>query len=194
MSSGSWMSSYKQSTRRRKKWMSETGIRPGISVVVPVYRGMPTLEELHRRLDAVLCAGGSACEIVFVDDASPDASWQLICELATAHANVRGVQLLRNFGQHAALLAGLRSARYAVTVTLDDDLQNPPEEIPSLLTALTEEVDVVYGVPTAVQQSISRRVGGKLARWSVRVAIGNGVHDFTSFRAFRTELREAFGG
>ncbi|MDP9333526.1 MAG: glycosyltransferase family 2 protein [Actinomycetota bacterium] len=175
--------------------MSEGDIAPGLSIVVPVYRGMPTLEELHRRLDAVARAGGSPFEIIFVDDASPDDSWRVICALAATHANVHGIKLLRNFGQHAALLAGLRSAHYSVVVTLDDDLQNPPEEIPRLLGALTDEVDVVYGVPTSVQQNLSRRLAGRLARWSVRMAVGdNSVHTFTSFRAFRTELRGAFDG
>jgi glycosyltransferase involved in cell wall biosynthesis len=168
---------------------------PGISVVVPVYRGMRTLEELHRRIDAVVCGTGTPFEIVLVDDASPDDSWQVICALASRHGNVRGIQLLRNFGQHAALLAGVRSARYSVMVTLDDDLQNPPEELPRLLGALTDEIDVVYGVPTAVQQNLSRRVAGRLARWSIRMAVGdNSVHAFTSFRVFRTELRGAFDG
>jgi glycosyltransferase involved in cell wall biosynthesis len=175
--------------------MPDPDVVSGVSVVVPVYRGMLTLEELHHRLDEVLCARGAPFEIVFVDDASPDGSWKTICALASAHANVRGLQLLRNFGQHAALLAGLRSAHFSVTVTLDDDLQNPPEEIPRLLTALTDGVDVVYGIPRAVQQELARRMAGRLARWSLRVAVGtDSVHDFSSFRAFRTELRAAFDG
>jgi glycosyltransferase involved in cell wall biosynthesis len=175
--------------------MPDAAVLPGVSVIVPVYRGFATLEELHARISHVLDHEDTAFEVVFVDDASPDDSWQLICKLSSAFCNVRGIRLFRNSGQHAALLAGLRSARHSIAVTLDDDLQNPPEEIPRLLAALTDHVDVVYGVPVDAQQNAMRRIAGRLARSSVRVVTGgSGVREFTSFRAFKTDLRDAFDG
>ena len=109
---------------------------------------------------------------------------------------VVGVRLSRNFGQHNALIAGLRHARYDVSVTIDDDLQNPPEEIPRLLACLEEEhLDVVYGVPTNVEQSLWRRMSGRMTRRAMRTVLGmKNAPDVSSFRAFRTRLRDAFSG
>ncbi len=121
-------------------------MRRSISVVVPVYNSEGTLEELHatapRRSSTALDA---EYELVLVNDGSADASWQRIAELAAGDDRVRGLDLMRNYGQHNALLAGIRAARHAIVVTLDDDLQNPPEEIPKLLAELDEGFDVVYG-------------------------------------------------
>src|SRR5690606_31988365 len=118
----------------------------GVSVVVPVFHGEATLRPLCERLAAALRPRGEPYELVLVDDGSRDGSWAEIERLAGRHdLRVRGARLSRNYGQHNALLCGIRRARYAVTVTLDDDLQNPPEEVPKLLDALEAELDVVYG-------------------------------------------------
>ena len=106
-------------------------MQTAVSVVVPVYNSAGTLEELVARIGGALGAGEH--EIVLVNDGSADGSAEVIRRLARENPRVRGVFLMRNFGQHNALLAGIREARYPVTVTLDDDLQNPPEEIPLLL-------------------------------------------------------------
>ncbi len=86
----------------------------------------------------------------------------------------------------------MRAARYSVTVTLDDDLQNPPEEIPRLLAALAEGADVVYGVPEVVSQELSRRLAGRVARWSIRTSGVEHAPSVSSFRVFRTDLRRSF--
>jgi undecaprenyl-phosphate 4-deoxy-4-formamido-L-arabinose transferase len=164
-----------------------------ISVVVPVYRGAQTLEELVIRTTDVLTPLVSAFEIILVNDGSSDDSWARIEKLASEHVEVRGIDLMRNFGQHNALLAGVRAARYEVVVTLDDDLQQPPEEIPKLLAALTEDVDVVYGSPARNHQTFLRRVASSLMRRTLtRVMGATTARHVSAFRAFRTELRSAF--
>jgi glycosyltransferase involved in cell wall biosynthesis len=110
---------------------TEPELATGISVVVPVYRSAETLRELVRRLTETVGGLGEPYEIILVEDASPDGSWSVISDLARDDQRVRGVQLSRNYGQHNAILCGIRAARFDRTVTLDDDLQNPPEEIPT---------------------------------------------------------------
>lgn len=163
-----------------------------VSVVVPAFRSSGTLNELTDRIDATL--HDIEHEIIFVEDGSGDSTWSEIVLLARANPRVVGLRLGRNAGQHSALLAGVRNARYDVTVTIDDDLQNPPEEIPSLLAKLRDSgADVVYGVPTSPAQAGWRRNSGWLVRRSMRTALGvEEVVNMSSFRAFRTGLRDAF--
>src|ERR1700688_256617 len=120
---------------------SPSARRLAVSVVVPVYNGAAALPELVARLRVVLAGRAPDAEILLVNDGSRDASWQAIAELAAAKGGplVRGIDLRRNYGQHNALLCGIRAAAGAVVVTLDDDLQHPPEEIPKLLDALAPE-------------------------------------------------------
>ncbi|MHC4258687.1 MAG: glycosyltransferase family 2 protein, partial [Planctomycetota bacterium] len=107
-----------------------------ISIIIPVYNSEGSLEPLIKRLSRVLDEHSENYEIVMVNDGSRDASWQVICELADVHSCVKGINLMRNYGQHNALLAGIRAAQYELIVTIDDDLQHPPEEIPKLLGKL----------------------------------------------------------
>jgi undecaprenyl-phosphate 4-deoxy-4-formamido-L-arabinose transferase len=101
----------------------------------------------------------------------------------------------RNFGQHSALLAGVRKAKYSQIVTIDDDLQNPPEEIPNLLAKLVNGVDVVYGVSTQVRQNVWRRFTSRTAKAIFAKVLGfESAISISSFRAFRTQLREGFAG
>lgn len=129
--------------------MDSSTTRPGpdYSVIVPVYNAAASLEELVRRVGAVFRELGRSHEIVLVDDASHDGSWSLIQRLRAEGAPVRAFQFARNHGQHYALKCGLDhcSGRYAIT--MDDDLQHPPEEIPKLVQAIEEDaaVDVVIG-------------------------------------------------
>ena len=97
------------------------------------------------------CCRGSRLEheIILVNDGSRDRSWEIISELSSRFPAVRGLNLMRNYGQHNALLCGIRAAKYDVIVTMDDDLQHPPEEIPRLLEQLEQGFDVVYGAPKA---------------------------------------------
>jgi len=166
-----------------------------VSVVVPVYNGAAALPELVARLRAVLAARAPDAEILLVNDGSRDASWQAIAELAAGPRapRVRGIDLRRNYGQHNALLCGIRAAAGAVVVTLDDDLQHPPEEIPRLLDALGGEVDVVYGTPLAEQHGLLRNLASRATKLVLQGAMGAEIAGRVSpFRAFRAELRDAF--
>jgi undecaprenyl-phosphate 4-deoxy-4-formamido-L-arabinose transferase len=162
-------------------------------VVVPVFDSEQTLAELVDRLERVLEASTSAYEVVLVNDGSRDHSWQLIRSLATGHPAVRGIDLMRNYGQHNALLCGIRAAQYELVVTLDDDLQNPPEEIPKLLTEIAKGYDVVYGDPERRHGGPLRNVASELIRLILRSAMSVDVaRHVSAFRALRTELREGF--
>ena len=167
------------------------GFSHGLSVVVPVYRSERTLRTLVDRISTSLL--NQDFEIILVDDASGDGTWREIALLSKADSRVKGLRLGRNSGQHSALLAGVRAAKFATIVTLDDDLQNPPEEISKLLAALTAEIDVVYGVSTTIKQNFFRRLGSKVARKFFASALGfSSAVSMTSFRVFRTELRNGF--
>lgn len=164
-----------------------------ISVVVPVYRGAPSIPELAERLGAVLPTVAQNYELVLVNDGSPDNSWQVIEQLTARYPWVRGIDLMRNYGQHNALLAGVHSARHEVIVTMDDDLQHPPEEMPKLLAALTDTVDLVYGREKKIRRSFIRRAGSRAIKWALAWLTGGGSHqDVGSYRAFRALLRNAF--
>lgn len=164
-----------------------------ISVVVPVFNAENSLEELVRRILGSCDRSRRGVETVLVDDGSRDGSWAVICSLARRDERVRGLRLTRNYGQHNALLAGLRAARHPVVVTLDDDLQNPPEEIPVLLAALDDDHDVVYGVPEREGHGIFRRIASAATKIVLREAMGaDTARSVGPFRAFRTSLREAF--
>jgi glycosyltransferase involved in cell wall biosynthesis len=162
-----------------------------LSVVVPVFNSDSSLDELHRRIDATLSPmneiGG--WELILVNDGSADASWERIVGLSRDHPEVRGVDLTRNWGQHNALLAGVHVATGDLIVTLDDDLQNPPEEIPRLIEALHGRVELVYGRPIAKRQVLPRRIATTIVRRVVHVMTGGGVPaDIGGFRAFRASV------
>ena len=108
------------------------------SVVIPVYNSEGSLRPLIERLAAVLPAISSACEVILVNDASRDASWDVICQLKAEYEWVGGINLMRNYGQHNALLCGIRAARYELVITMDDDLQHPPEELHRMIARLDE--------------------------------------------------------
>jgi glycosyltransferase involved in cell wall biosynthesis len=167
---------------------------PSVSVVVPVYNSAGSLAALLERLTPVLTEqSGDDYEVLFVNDGSIDASWSRITELCALNPRTRGINLMRNYGQHNATLAGVRAARNAVIVTLDDDLQNPPEEIPKLLAKLAEGYDVVYGTPIEGNRGLLRDAVTWLTKLALRVAIGSDIAvKVSGFRAFRSELRGAF--
>ena len=165
------------------------------SIVVPVYKGEATLQELVERLHKVLDTLGGKYELILVNDGSPDRSWESIVSLSKLYPWVVGINLMRNYGQHNATLCGIRAARYEVVITMDDDLQHPPEEMHLLLEKLGEGYDVVYGVPNKLPHSWWRNFGSVLTKLLVASAIGvKTVRDVSPFRAFRTDLRQAFDG
>jgi glycosyltransferase involved in cell wall biosynthesis len=169
--------------------------RPSISVVIPAYNSELSLPELVRRLEPVLDEAASDYELILVDDGSRDGTWRVIEDLARDHGWVRGVPLMRNYGQHNALLCGIRLARYEWTVTMDDDLQHPPEEIPKLLEKLNDDKDVVYGTPSQEQHGLWRDVATQVTKIALQSAMGAPIaRKAGAFRLFRTQLRDAFAG
>jgi undecaprenyl-phosphate 4-deoxy-4-formamido-L-arabinose transferase len=164
-----------------------------ISVVVPVYRAERSLEELVTRLTSVMAALDVRYEILLVDDGSPDDSWTVITKLTDGDAQVHGIALGRNYGQHNALLAGIRAAQYEIIVTLDDDLQHRPEEIPTLLDALRPDVDLVYGYPDVENHGVARNLLSRATKVALGASVDSNVaKHVSSFRAFRTSLRDGF--
>jgi len=162
------------------------------SVVIPVYRGAGSLPELTKRLIAVFEKHSLTYEIIFVNDASPDDGWLVIEKLVDQFPGVRGIDLMKNSGQHNALLCGVRAARYDVIITMDDDLQHPPEYIPALLDKLAEGYDLVYGNPLKEPRSFIRNFLSRIVkRVILRYGSGRDI-DICSFRAFRSSLRKAF--
>src|SRR5437879_2686305 len=164
-----------------------------LSVVVPVYNSELSLPTLIERLEAVLAAISAEHEVIFVNDASRDGSWRVIQTLCAARRWVRGIDLMRNYGQHNALLCGIRAARFDTVVTMDDDLQHPPEEIPKLLAKLAEGFDVVYGFPGQEQHGLLRDLASVMTKLALRKSMGaETAQHLSAFRAFRTRAREAF--
>lgn len=164
-----------------------------LSVVIPVYRSQATLTDLVCRLMLVLDEIAARYEIILVSDGSPDNSWEVICNLAHEHDCVRGINLMRNYGQHNALLCGIRAAEYETTITMDDDLQHPPEEIPLLLDKLAEGYDVVYGTPNQENHGLWRDLASQVTKLALQSIMGSETaRSVSAFRAFRTQVRDAF--
>jgi glycosyltransferase involved in cell wall biosynthesis len=173
--------------------MVQSHERRSISVVTPVYNGEASVGELCRRLAEVLPRISAEHEVILVNDGSRDRSWEMISDLCSRSPVVRGLNLMRNYGQHNALLCGIRAAKYDLVVTMDDDLQHPPEEIPRLLARLDEGFDVVYGTPKAEQHGLLRALASRITRLALGAAVGRDVaKNVSAFRVFPTQLREAF--
>jgi glycosyltransferase involved in cell wall biosynthesis len=170
-----------------------TSLSPGVSVVVPVFNSAQSLPSLVDRLGGVLRSTGGPFELVLVNDGSRDASWEVIESLVERHPWIRGLDLMRNYGQHNALLCGIREARLATLVTIDDDLQNPPEEIPRLLEALGRGNDVVYGVPERGRHGLLRNAASRVTKLALSSMLGaQTAPSVSAFRAFDTTLRAPF--
>ena len=166
----------------------------GISLVCPVYCSAQTLRILVDQICACL-NGVYKFEILLIDDRSPDSSWLEIVQISRENSAVRGIRLGRNVGQHGALLAGIRSARFDKIVTIDDDLQNPPSEVIKLVQTLDSNGGVVYGVSADVKQKMWRRASSIGAKQLFKKFLGfDSAVNISSFRAFETNLRDAFSG
>lgn len=148
-----------------------------LSIVIPVYNSRPTLESLVARLLPVLREVAGTYEILLVDDGSRDDSWSEIVRLGREHPGVvTGIRLMRNFGQHNALMCGLRHAQGEYVATMDDDLQNPPEELPKLLAAARERnLDVVYGLPARREHAGYRNLGSTLVNAFFRLVFRTSI-------------------
>ena len=166
---------------------------PDVSIVIPCYRSEPSLPLLVQRIHQTMSAAELSFELVFVEDGSPDGTWKVIQGLARQYPFIRGFRLMRNYGQHNALLCGIRAAFGGIIVTLDDDLQNPPEEIPRLLAKLNEGYDVVYGTPQKEAHGLLRDVASQLTKLVLQKSMGAATaRNISAYRVFRTRLRDAF--
>jgi glycosyltransferase involved in cell wall biosynthesis len=164
-----------------------------VSVVIPVYRAEQTLLDLYRQVSAAMSEITSVFEIIFVEDGGGDGSWPIIVRLARTDHRVRGIRMSRNYGQHSALLCGIRAAKYGIILTMDDDLQHPVSEIAPMLAALTPEVDVVYGAPQEEQHGFLRDLASRLTKIALASSMGaETARNVSAFRVFRTRLREGF--
>ena len=164
-----------------------------LSVIIPVYNSAPSLPDLLARLEPVLRGVTDQYEAILVNDDSRDNSWDVISQLAREYSWARGLNLMRNYGQHNALLCGIREAQHEVIITLDDDLQHPPEEIPALLDKLAEGHDVVYGTPRREHHGLWRVLASQITKLALQAAMGVDVaRNVSAFRVFRTQLRDAF--
>jgi len=167
--------------------------RRSLSVVVPVFNSAVILPNLVERLEPVLRDHCSEFEVLLVEDGSRDNSWSVIQELARSRAWLRGMYLMRNYGQHNALLCGIREARHDLIVTIDDDLQHPPEELPKLLAELERGYDVVYGTPAKERHGFLRDLASVITKLSLQKAMGAEIaRKVSAFRVFHRKLRSAF--
>lgn len=170
-----------------------SGLANGVSVVIPVYNSELSLQPLIESLIPALKALGLLYEIILVDDGSSDQSWQIVDMLSAEHDSVYGIQLMRNFGQHNALLCGIRQAKYDKTITMDDDMQHPPEKIASLLATLAEGYNVVYGSPEQEKHGLMRDMASRITKLVLQRAMGaDTARQISAFRAFETNIRDSF--
>jgi undecaprenyl-phosphate 4-deoxy-4-formamido-L-arabinose transferase len=166
--------------------------RPDVSVVVPVLNEADTVVELVERVAAVLGARQKTFEIVCIDDGSTDATVSLLRGIERDDPSVRVFEFTRNFGQAAALACGLREARGDVVVTMDGDLQNPPEEIPKLLAVIAEGAAIATARRSVRYEHTWRWLGSRFVHWLARVLLQTRIEDFGGqFKAYRRDVIDA---
>ncbi|WP_198682996.1 glycosyltransferase family 2 protein [Peristeroidobacter agariperforans] len=167
--------------------------RMQVSIVIPVFNAETNLPELYRQLMPAMESLVERFEVIMVEDGSRDRSWDVISALSARDPRVRGFRMSRNYGQHNALLCGIRAAKYGVILTMDDDLQHPVSEISLLLQALLQGHDVVYGSSNDNQHDLWRNVASRMTKLALQRAMGaSSASQVSAFRAFPTRLRDAF--
>ncbi len=161
-----------------------------LSIVIPIHNEEPAILPLYDRLTSVMLTVATRYEIIFVDDASTDRSFDLLANLVETDSRLKVIRLRRNFGQTAALSAGFDEAEGEVIVSLDGDLQHDPEDIPDLLAKIEEGYDIASGWrKQRVDNAFTRRFPSKIANWMMSKASGVRLHDFgTTFKAYRAEV------
>ncbi len=166
---------------------------PVVSLVIPVFNEERNLPELVRRCLQACTSVGRSFEIVLVDDGSSDASARMIAQEARQNGGkIVGVLLNRNYGQHAAVMAGFAESRGQIVVTLDADLQNPPEEVPSLVRKMEEGFDVVGTVRLNRRDTLFRKIASRIVNKAARRATGVLMHDYgCMLRAYNRDVVEA---
>lgn len=166
----------------------ETAFALDVSIVVPVYGGSTALPELCSRLDVAMRTAGLDYEVILVDDRGQAEAWSVISTVAARHPQVRGLRLGRNFGQHAATICGISYARGKWIVTMDDDLEHPPESVPALLAAGDDDHPLIYGVFEKRTHAAYRNLSSELMRHMLKRAFPDLNEDYCSFRAIHAPL------
>lgn len=162
-----------------------------ISIVIPLLNEEESLAELYQWLTKVLTISRFSYEIIFVDDGSTDGSWRMIMQLAEKDAQVRGIRFLRNYGKSQALHAGFKAAEGEVVITMDADLQDSPDEIPTLYEMITKDnYDLVSGWKKKRYDSVlAKNLPSKLFNWAARKTSGLTLHDFNcGLKAYKKEV------
>lgn len=161
-----------------------------ISIVIPIHNEEPAILPLYDRLTTVLEGLQKPYEIIFVDDASTDRSFDLLANLVETDLRLKVIRLRRNFGQTAALSAGFDEAQGSVIVSLDGDLQHEPEDIPALLAKIDEGFDIASGWrKNRLDNAVTRKIPSRIANWLMAKASGVELRDFgTTFKAYRAEI------
>ena len=161
-----------------------------LSIVIPVHNEEHSILPLYDRLTRVLVEMRRPYEILFIDDASSDRSFELLANLVQTDPHLKVLRLRRNFGQTAALAAGFHEARGKVVIAMDGDLQHAPEDIPALMAKIDEGYDIASGWrKDRVDNAIMRKLPSRVANWLMARASGVDLHDFgTTFKAYRTEV------
>ena len=161
-----------------------------LSIVIPIHNEEPSILPLYDRLTAVLESLQKPYEIIFIDDASTDRSFDLLANLVETDMRLKVIRLRRNFGQTAALSAGFDEAQGSVIVSLDGDLQHAPEDIPALLAKIEEGYDIASGWrKDRVDNPLTRKIPSRMANWLMAKASGVNLRDFgTTFKAYRAEV------
>lgn len=154
------------------------------SVVIPVYNSQESLEELYRRVIKTFKSITPNYEIIMVDDCSQDQSWKFLLKLHAHDKKVKVIELLKNFGQQNAIMCGLGFARGNYIITMDDDLQHPPEEIPKLINKIQEGYDVVYGQYYKKEHNVARNFGTYLINFILK-KVTRRQFNLTSFRIIK---------
>jgi glycosyltransferase involved in cell wall biosynthesis len=161
-----------------------------ISVVIPIHNEEPAILPLYDRLTSVMQGLRSGYEIIFVDDASTDRSFDLLSNLVETDGRLKVIRLRRNFGQTAALSAGFDEAQGDIIISLDGDLQHDPGDIPALLEKIREGYDIASGWrKQRSDNAVTRKVPSRIANWVMAKVSGVRLHDFgTTFKAYRAEV------
>jgi glycosyltransferase involved in cell wall biosynthesis len=159
-----------------------------ISVVVPIYNSEENIFNLYSRLSNTLKKCQYDYEIIMVDDCGPDGSWQKIEQLCSQSNHVKGIKLTKNFGQHAATLCGISNALGDWIVTIDDDLEQHPEDIPNLIDNAQSGYDLVYGCFPQRTHARWRNWTSQIARKLFTFAIPNLNKEYTSFRVIKKDI------
>src|SRR5882724_10743557 len=163
---------------------------PVLSIVIPIHNEEPSILPLYDRLTSVLEPLKRPYEILFVDDASNDRSFELLANLVETDGHLKVIRLRRNFGQTAALSAGFHEAKGDIIIAMDGDLQHAPEDIPALLEKIDQGYDIASGWrKRRVDNAIMRKIPSRIANWLMAKASGIDLHDFgTTFKAYRSEV------